>query len=62
MALRWVAKLKRQLESARCESQDWAVETTEARAAELLSVERATTVERGLDMAKVLQLETEAML
>ena len=48
-----MAELKRELKSARRESQDWAVEVTEARAAEQLTVERATAAERGLEAAKV---------
>ena len=48
-----VTELERQLESACHESQDWAAEATEAWAAELLVVERATAVEWGLDAAKV---------
>ena len=36
----WVTELERQFESAHRESQDRAVEVTEARAAELLMVER----------------------
>ena len=35
---------------------------TEARVAELLTVERASAVERGLDAAKVRQAETKAAL
>ena len=50
---RWVAELEHQLESARCESQDRAAEAMGAQAAELLVVEQTTTVERGLDAAKV---------
>ena len=34
----------------------------EARVAELLAVERATVAERGLDAAKVSQVETEVVL
>ena len=49
----WVAKLKRQLESACHESQDRVAKAMEARAAKLLKVERATAAERGLDVAKV---------
>ena len=37
-------------------------EAIEARAAELLVVERATAAERGLDVAKVCQAKTEAAL
>ena len=35
---------------------------TEARAVELLAVERATAAERGLDATKVHQAETEVVL
>ena len=59
---RWVTKLKHQLESTHCESQDQAAEVTEARAMKLHAVERATATERGLDMAKVRQVETKATL
>ena len=55
-------ELEWQLESAWCESQDWAAEATEARAAELLAAERATAAERRLDAAKVRQAKTEATL
>ena len=58
----WVTELERQLESARRESQDQAAEATEAQAVELLAVERAIATERGLDVAKVHQAETEAAL
>ena len=44
----WVDELKRQLESARCESEDWLAEVMGARVAELLVVERATAAKRGL--------------
>ena len=54
---RWVTELEHQLESAHCESQDWA-----AKAIELLVVERATVAERGLDAAKVHQAKTEVAL
>ena len=37
-----MTELERQLESARCESQDRAAEVTRARAAELLTVEQVT--------------------
>ena len=57
-----VTKLEHQLEFARCESQDRAAEAMEARVAELLAVERATTAERGLDTAMVHQEETEVVL
>ena len=59
---RQVAELERELEVARRESQDQAMEATEARAAELLAVERATVAERGLVVAKVRQAEAEAAL
>ena len=61
-ALRWVAELERQLEFAHRESQDRAAKAMEARAVELLAVERATAAKRGLDAAKVYQAETEAVL
>ena len=48
-----MAKLEHELESARRESQDRAAEVNEARAAELLTVERATAAEWGLDVVKV---------
>ena len=57
-----VDELERQLESAHRESQDRATEATGARAAELLTVVRATAAERGLDTAKVHLAETEAAL
>ena len=56
-----VTDLESQLEFARREFQDRAVEATEARAVELLSMERVTTAERGLKAAKVHQEETEAV-
>ena len=59
---RRVDELERQLESAHHESQDRAAEATGARAAELLSAERATTAERGLDAVKVHLAETEVAL
>ena len=59
---RQVAKLDCQLESAHRESQDRAAKAMEARAVELLAVERATAAKRGLDAAKVYQAETEAVL
>ena len=46
-----VTELERELESACRESQDRAVEVTGVRAAELLAMERATAVERGLEVA-----------
>jgi len=57
-----VADLERQLESAHGESQDRAAKATEARAAGLLVVERATAAERGFEAAKVHQAKTEAAL
>jgi len=57
-----VAELERELESARCVSQDRAVEVTGAQVAELLTMERATAIEWGLEAAKVHQVETEAAL
>ena len=47
-----VAKLERQLESARHESQDWVAEATVARAEGQRAAERATSAERGLEAAK----------
>jgi len=47
-----MAELERELESARCESQDWATEVNEAWVVELLAVERATAAEQGLKAAK----------
>ena len=44
-----MAELERELESARRESQDRVAKVTGAQAAELLAVERVTTVERGLE-------------
>ena len=61
-ASRWVNELKHQLESSHCESQDRAVEATKARAVKLLAEEQATTAERGLDVVKACQAETEAAL
>ena len=57
-----VTDLESQLEFARREFQDRAVEATEARAVELLSMERVTTAERGLKAAKVCQEEADAAL
>ena len=57
-----MAKLERELESARCESQDRATEVTGARPVELLAAERATAAERGLEAAKVHQAEIEVAL
>ena len=48
-----VAELECELESALHESQDQAVEVIKAWVVELLIVERATAVERGLEAAKV---------
>ena len=62
MALRWVDKLRHELESARHESQDWAAEVTGAWATELRAVERATAAKQKLDAAKAHLAETEAML
>ena len=62
-AMSWqVAELKYQLESTCCESQDQVDEATGAWALELLVVEQATTVEWGLDIVKVHQVETKAAL
>ncbi|XP_066333791.1 uncharacterized protein [Miscanthus floridulus] len=61
-ASRWLTELERQLESTHRESQDWATDAMEAWAVELLTVERVTAVERGLEAAKVHQVETEAVL
>ena len=46
MMSRRVVELERQLESARCESQDRAAKAIGARAVELLTVEWATVAER----------------
>ena len=54
-----MAKLEHELESARRESQDRAAEVNEARAAELLTVERATAAEWGLEAVKACLAETE---
>ena len=59
---RWVDKLQRQLESARCESQDRAAKATGAQAMELLVAERATAAKRELDVVKVHLAETEVAL
>ena len=59
---RWVAELERELESARRESQGRATKAMEAWATELLAVERATAVERGLEATKVSQAKIEAVL
>ena len=61
-ALRWVDKLRHQLESARCESQDRVAEATGAWAVELCAVKRATTTKRELNAMKVHLVETEAAL
>lgn len=58
----WVTELKRQLESSYHESQDLAAEATEAHVVELITVERATAIERGLDTVKVHQEETKVTL
>ena len=52
-----MAELECQLESAHRESQDRVAEVTEVRA-----VEQATTAERGLEVMKVRQEETEVAL
>ena len=54
-----VDELELQLESAHGESQDWAAEVMGAWAVELLAVEQATTIERGLDTAKLRLAEIE---
>jgi hypothetical protein len=59
---RWVAELYHELESAHHESQDRAVEVIEAWSVELLTTERAIAAERGLEVAKVCQAETEVAL
>ena len=53
MALQRVYELRHQLEFTRHESQDWAAEAMEAWVVALLTVERATAAERGLEAAKV---------
>ena len=58
----WVDELDRQLESAHYESQDRVTEASRARVVELLAVEQATTVERGLDVVKVHLAKTKAAL
>ena len=58
----WVGELECQLESTLCESQDWAAKAIGAWVVELLMAERATAAERGLDAAKVHQVETKAAL
>ena len=57
-----MAELEHELESAHHESQDRAVEVTEAWAVEWLAAERASATERGLEAVKVYQAEIEAML
>ena len=57
-----VTELKRELESACHESQDRAVEVTKAWVVELFVAERATTAERGLEVAKACQVKTEVEL
>ena len=58
----WVNELKHQLESAHCESQDWAAEAMGAWAVELRVAKRATAVEQELNVAKVHLAETKAVL
>lgn len=58
----WVAELEHELESTHHESQDWAAEVTGAWVVELLTAERATIVERGLEAVKVRQAEIKAAL
>ena len=57
-----VNELEHQLESARHEYQDKAVEAVGAWAAKLLVAERATAAEWGLDAAKVHLVEIDVML
>ena len=57
-----MAELEHQLESTHRESLDWMAEATEARTVEQLTAEWATTAERGLEVAKARQAETEAGL
>jgi len=57
-----MAELERELEFARRESQDQAAEVTEVRAAEQLMAKRGTAAERGLEVGKARQAETEATL
>ena len=59
---RRVDELERQLESARCKSQDQAAEATGERVVELLVVGQATAAERGLNVVKVHLAETEVVL
>ena len=61
MALRWVDKLRHELESAHYESQDWVAEAIGARAVKLRAVERATAAEQKLDAVKAHLSETEAV-
>jgi len=58
----WVAKLEHQLESACRESQDRAAEATMVRAEGQRAAKRATATERGLEVAKAHQAETEVGL
>ena len=51
VALQWVNKLRRKLESARRESQDRSVEATGAREAEQRAVKRVTTAVQKLHVA-----------
>jgi len=60
--MRWVDELRNQLESARHESQDRALEATGAWVAELSAVEQATVAEWELNTVKVHLVETEAAL
>ena len=58
----WVTELEPELKSTRRESQDWAVEVTEAQAVELLMVETKATLQKSLaETEMVLQstLETQ---
>ena len=48
-----VAELERQLESARCESQDRVAEVTAVRVEEQRAVERATAAKRGLGAVEI---------
>ena len=60
--LRRVDELRRKLESARRESQDWAAKAMGARAVKLRAVERAIAAERELDAAKAHLVESEVVL
>ena len=57
-----VNELRHKLESAHCESQDWATKVTGARVVELRVVERATAAQRELDAVKAHLAEIEAAL